>query len=153
MTISLSRCHQQGATIWGVTVHDSLSCTVRSLALLIAWFSFGQCGVALALAGPHSDVPGQPWTSYAVMLVALAGLLLARAVWRRRPQAGRWLVWWGIWTATWVVAVVWIISSSTERRDALLPLAVGLPVWGLAMRAAARYVRRQVIVTDAEAAP
>ena len=123
--------------------------TVRSLALLIACFSFGQCGVALVLAGPHSDVPGQPWTSYAVVLVALAGFGLARAIWRRRAQAGRWLVWWAIWTATWVVGVILIISSAAERRDALLPLAVGLPLWGLAMRAAARYVRRQSVVTDA----
>jgi hypothetical protein len=121
---------------------------MRSLALLITCFSFGQCGVALVLAGPHSDVPGQPWTSYAVVLVALASLGLARAVWRRRAQAGRWLVWWAIWTASLVVGLVLVISSPAERRDALLPLAVGLPLWGLVMRSAARYVRSQSVVTE-----
>ena len=122
---------------------------MRSLAFLIVLFSFGQCGVALVFAGPHSDVPAQPWTSYAVMLTALAGFGLARAVWRRRPRTGRWLVWWAVWTAAWVVGLVLIISSPSERRDALLPLAVGLSLWGLAMRAAARYVERRVAVTDA----
>lgn len=116
---------------------------MRWLACLVACFSLGQLLTALALLGPHSDVPGQPVTSVFVILAALGGLALARALWRQRANPGWVLALWGTGVGAWALGLTLIVASPNERREAVPALAVGLAVWAVFIWAAARRVGRR----------
>jgi len=116
---------------------------VRWLACLVACVSLAQLLTAVALLGPHSDVPGQPATSGFVILAALAGFALARGLWRRRPNLGWALASWGTGAGAWVLGLTLTVSSPSERREAVPALALGLAVWAVFIWAAARRVRRR----------
>ena len=117
---------------------------MRSLAFVVGLLSFGQCASAVLFAGPHSDVPGQPWTSIGIVLAAVAGFALARALWTRRPRAGRGVPAWGAGVALWVVGLTWTLASADEWRAARPALALGLVLWAAVMLGATHYVRRRL---------
>ena len=119
---------------------------MRWLACLVAFFSLGQLLTALALLGPHSDVPGQPFTSVFVMLAALGGLALARALWRQRANLGRGLALWGMGLGAWALGLTLTVASPSERREAVPALALGLAVWAVFIWAAARRLGRTRVV-------
>jgi hypothetical protein len=114
---------------------------VRWLACLVAFLSLAQLLTALALLGPHSDVRGQPVTSVVVILAALAGLALARALWRRRADLGSGLALWGTGVGAWALGLTLTISSPDERREAVPALAFGLAVWAMFIWTSARRLR------------
>ena len=116
---------------------------MRGLACLVAFFSLCQLLTALAFLGPHSDVPGQPVTSMFVMLVALGGLVLARAMWRQRADLGPGLALWGTGMGAWALGLTLTVASPDERREAVPALAVGLAVWAVFLWAAVRRIRRR----------
>ena len=119
---------------------------MRWLACLAACVSLVQLLTAVAFLGPHTDVPGQPATSGFVILAAVAGLALSRALWRRRTDLGWALALWGTGVGAWVLGLTLTISSPSERREAVPALAVGLAVWAVFIWAAARRVRRVAFV-------
>lgn len=117
---------------------------MRLLALLVALLSLGQCASGVVLLGPHSDLPGQPWSGLAIVGMAVAGLALAVALWRRRAVASVGVPVWGAGVVLWAGCLVLVVASAAERRDALVALAVGGCAWGVVMWGAARAVRRDV---------
>lgn len=116
---------------------------MRWLACLVAFVSLGQLLTALALLGPHSDVPGQPVTSVSVILAALGGFALARALWRQRANLGWVVALWGTGVGAWALGLTLTVASPSERREAVPALAVGLAVWAVFIWAAARGVGRR----------
>lgn len=118
---------------------------VRLLSLVVALLSFVMVLAALLLAGPHSDIPGQPTTSIVVALVVIiAAGALVRALWRRRPGAAWGLPLWAGGVAIVVLGLTATIASPAEWPEARPALAVGLALWGLIALLARRYVRRRV---------
>lgn len=114
---------------------------MRLLAVLVAWFSFGQCATGLLLLGPHSDLPAQPGPSLAMIAAALGGGWLARALWRRRAEAARGLAPWGAGMGLWFVLLFLVVASAEERRSMAPALAAGLLLWAAAVWLATRLVR------------
>lgn len=118
---------------------------MRLLALLVALLSLVVLLAALVLAGPHSDVPGQPVTSLLAALAALTGGgALTRALWRRRRGAAWGLPLWAAGVGAAVAGVALTIASPSERAEAGPALLAGLGGWALASVLLTRYVRRRV---------
>ena len=121
------------------------SLPVRLLSLVVGLLSFVIVLAALLLAGPHTDIPGQPTTSIvATLVVIIAGGALVRALWRRRPGAAWGLPLWAGGVAIVVLGLTATIASPAEWVEAWPALAVGLALWGLIALLATRYVRRRV---------
>ena len=118
---------------------------MRLLACFVALLTLVTVLALLALAGPHSDVPGQPTTSLVAALLALGGGgALARALWRRGPGAAWGLPLWAASLAVVVLGLAYYIASPAERVEARPALLLGLTTWALATVGLTRYVRRRV---------
>ena len=117
---------------------------IRLLALLVAALSSAQCASGVVLLGPHSDVPGHPWSALAIVGLAAAGLALAVALWRRRDVARVSVPLWGAGVALWAASLVFVVASEAERREALAGLAVGLGAWAVVVWGATRAVRARI---------
>ena len=116
---------------------------LRSLALLVAVITLVQLAASFILVGPHSDMPGQPFTSLLVVVVVLAGFVLAGALWRRRAAAATWLPVWGAALLAFALVLMLVISSPTERAEAWPAFAVGAPVWAFVVWRLTGWVRRR----------
>lgn len=116
---------------------------MRSLALAVALVTLLQLVASFILVGPHSDMPGQPYSSVAVVALVLGGFVLAGALWRRRPAAARWLPAWGVGLLAFALAIMLVMSSPTERREAWPAFAVATPLWAVVVWQLARWVRRR----------
>ena len=118
---------------------------MRLLSLFVGLLSLVMVLAALLLAGPHTDIPGQPTTSIvATLAVIIAGGALARALWRRRPGAAWGLPLWAGGVAIVVLGLTATIASPAEWVEARPALVVGLALWMLVVLLATRYVRRRV---------
>ena len=122
---------------------------MRFLAVFVAFASLGQLLVALAMIGPHSDVPSV--ASILIVGAAFAGFALARALWRRHARAARGLPAWGFGIALTVVGLVLTISSPTERSEAWPALGLGFALWAGVIGLATGHLKRQANVETGSA--
>ena len=95
------------------------------LSIAVAWLSFGLLPLALVLAGPHSDLPFQPFPSLLGLAASISGFVLARRLWRLHESAPRLLVAWVALALSFVSFWPAIASPGRERRGAIVAVVIG----------------------------